>query len=607
MAAARPIELLSPARDLECGMAAILCGADAVYIGAPRFGARSAAGNSLDDIARLIAFAHKYYAKVYVTVNTVLYDEEIEAAKTLFAKLHELSADGAIIQDVGLLTLDLPPIPLIASTQMHNHTCEKISFLEKLGFRRVILARELSLVAIRDIAAGSDIELECFIHGALCVCYSGQCYLSYAIGGRSANRGECAQPCRKKYSLVTGDGQVLARELYLLSLKDLCLAGHLRELIEAGVTSFKIEGRLKDVSYVKNVVSFYRQELDRVLRELGRKRSSSGKSSAAFIPNLYKTFNRGYTSYFLHGRTSDIASPLTPGMTGELVGKVVAATSDHFVLDGCVELHAGDGIAFFDAQNRRQGTNINAVEGRKIVPATPQAITPGTVVYRNSDHHFLQKLLAAKVERTMALSLELCQAGAEYVLRATDEDGVSANVRLKVEGEAARNAAGLEALWHKQLAKWGGSEFRAESIAVKLATPPFVSVHDMNELRRRLTHELLLARAQARPRATRTLARTTESVSQSVLDFSANVCNRYAHSFYQEYGAHVAERGAETGLDMRGRKVMTTKLCLCYQLGLCPRHHGKEVAGEPWYLLDEMGRKYRLRFDCVACVMEIYG
>jgi collagenase-like PrtC family protease len=314
-----PIELLAPAKDLDTGLAAINCGADAVYIGAAQFGAREAAANSLEDLEALVAHAHKYWARVYVTVNTLLRNDELPEAVRLIHRLHAAGVDALIIQDAGLLECDLPPLPLIASTQMHNHTPERVAFLEKVGFQRVILARELSLEQIRAIRAQTTLELECFVHGALCVSYSGQCYLSYAIGGRSGNRGQCAQPCRRRYSLVDSRGQTLASDRYLLSLRDLNLSADLKDLLEAGVSSFKIEGRLKDIHYVMNVVSYYRQQLDAILAGKGLQKSSSGRSQVGFTPDLAKTFNRGFTTYFLKGRDAAMHDHAAPKFTGAAV------------------------------------------------------------------------------------------------------------------------------------------------------------------------------------------------------------------------------------------------------------------------------------------------
>ncbi|RPI51132.1 MAG: U32 family peptidase, partial [Chloroflexi bacterium] len=394
------VELLAPARDLRCGQVAVDCGADAVYVGAPRFGARQRVGNSLEDIAALVAHAHTYWARVYVTVNTLLFDDELPQAVRLIHELYELGVDAVIIQDVGLLECDLPPIVLIASTQMHNHTPERVAFLEEMGFRRAILARELSLEQIRAIRARTSLELEFFVHGALCTGYSGQCTLSYAIGGRSGNRGECAQPCRRRYSLVDGDGQVLVPPRHLLSLRDLALGAELGELLDAGITSFKIEGRLKDEVYVANVVAWYRRELDGALAARGRPRSSSGQGRPAFEPDLDKTFNRGYTAYLVHGRGEPPGALDSPKMVGELLGNVVAVEGANFLLETAVPLHGGDGLCWFGPGQDLEGTVVNAVQpaaaGRlRVTPEKMGGIRPGLPLYRNHDHAFLRQVSAA--------------------------------------------------------------------------------------------------------------------------------------------------------------------------------------------------------------------
>ena len=384
-------------------MAAINCGADAVYLGAVRFGARENAGNSLADIDALTRHAHKYWAKVYVTVNTLLRDDELPQALQLIERLYQTGIDGLIIQDVGLLECDLPPLPLIASTQMHNHSAERVAFLEGVGFQRAILARELSLEEIAEIRRRtSRIELECFIHGSLCVCYSGQCYLSYALGGRSGNRGQCAQPCRLPYSLLDAGGNVLARNRHLLSLRDLNQTDHLRALIASGVSSFKIEGRLKDKAYIMNVVAHYRAHLDALLAGMGLRKSSSGAAVIDFTPDVRKTFNRGYTSYYLHGRSEEVASPDTPKMVGEPIGTVIAVTPRAFTLDVEAPLHNGDGLCFFDTAGELCGTLVNAVQGRLVTPQNMDGIVKGMRIFRNHDHDFLTKLAKARAERQLS-------------------------------------------------------------------------------------------------------------------------------------------------------------------------------------------------------------
>jgi collagenase-like PrtC family protease len=382
------IELLAPAKDLETGIAAIDCGADAVYVGASRFSAREAAGNSLADIAALARYAHRYWARVYAAVNTILRDDELEAAVRLCHDLHGVGVDGLIIQDVGLLECDLPPLPLIASTQMHNHTPERVAFLEQVGFARAILARELDLDGIAAIRRATTLALEVFVHGALCVGMSGRCTLSYALGGRSGNRGQCAQPCRRGYALVDGAGKTVLSERHLLSLRDLNLTAQLGELLAAGITSFKIEGRLKNQAYVMNVVGHYRQALDQVLAPSGDHKSSSGKVTLDFLPNPDKTFNRGYTTYFLHGRGAAVASPASPKHVGEPIGSVTSVSGDCFTLDQAAALHSGDGITFYDRDDELAGSRVNHVRGATVFPQKLAGIAPGTRVFRNHDHAF---------------------------------------------------------------------------------------------------------------------------------------------------------------------------------------------------------------------------
>lgn len=434
------IELLAPAKDIECGMAAIRCGADAVYIGAPRFGARENAGNELEDIASLVQFAHKYWAKIYVTVNTLLKDDEIPAALKMITQLYEIGVDGLIIQDVGLLECDLPPIPLIASTQMHNNTPEKVVFLEQTGFQRAILARELDLEQIKSISdAAPGIDLEFFIHGALCVCYSGQCYLSYALGGRSGNRGDCAQPCRRRYTLTDKQGQVLAKDKYLLSIRDLNLSKSIPDLIDAGITSFKIEGRLKDAVYVSNIVAFYRQEIDKVLEEKRMKKSSSGTSEFDFTPDPLKTFNRGYTEYFLHGRQGKIGTHKTPKMVGEPLGKVKSASRKGVFIETKEKLHPGDGICFYTHEGRLSGTVLNSARGQTVVPDKIDNIQIGMLLYRNHDHLFLNTVRKTRTERRINVSFLLLENKEGLCLIATDENGVRVSESVPCLLEPAKN------------------------------------------------------------------------------------------------------------------------------------------------------------------------
>ena len=379
------LELLAPAGNADIGIAAIDHGADAVYIGAPKFSARAGAGVSVAEIARLIRHAHLYYAKVYVALNTILTDRELDESLDIIRKVYELGADALIIQDVGLLELDLPPIPLIASTQMHNNTIERIKFLEAVGFQRVILARELFLDEIADIRRNSSIELEAFVHGALCVSYSGQCYMSQAITGRSGNRGVCAQPCRSHYALIDGDGNVIQQNKFLLSLKDLNLMDFIPDLIGAGITSFKIEGRYKGLEYVKNVTAAFRQAIDRFISGRdGYRRSSSGASTFTFLPAPERTFNRGYTQYFIAGGRQKVASLDTQKSIGQYLGKITCVGKDFFRLDHC-DLQNGDGLCFFTKKNDLAGFRVERVDKGKIYPNNMTGLATGITVYRNYD------------------------------------------------------------------------------------------------------------------------------------------------------------------------------------------------------------------------------
>lgn len=602
----KEIELLAPAKDLECGISAINCGADAVYIGAKNFGARSNAGNELEDLSKLIDFAHKYYAKIYITVNTILTDEELPHAQRLIKNLYELNADGIIIQDLGLLELDLPPIPLIGSTQMHNASLEKIKFLEQAGLKRVILARELSLEEIKGISENTTIELEAFIHGALCVSYSGQCYLSYAIGGRSGNRGECAQPCRKTYSLLDNDDTVIAKNQYLLSLKDLNRSNHIEDMINSGITSFKIEGRLKNANYIKNIVTFYRQEIDKVLTRTGNKKTSSGKVLSDFLPDPLKTFNRGYTTYFLIDRDKAIASPYTPKSLGEPVGKVATLEKTFFTLDSDTIINPGDGICFFDTTNTLQGTAINKVIENRVFPEEIKFLTKGTQVFRNHDSKFEKLLKNAKIERLIEVKMSLTDNETELILSVIDEDGVKAEAKVQTGSEQAKNNAMLIANLEKQLQKLGGTDFHCSELSTTIEHYNFIPVKEINELRRQAIDNLITARQKQRPTDRRLFSPTSAPYFEQKVDYSANILNNAAANFYKRHGVRKMEMAAETLKDMTGKKVMTTKHCLKYQFDLCSKHRRNDRFKEPLTLIDEQGKRYRLNFNCKDCVMEVY-
>jgi len=600
------LELLAPAKDKECGIAAIDCGADAVYIGASKFGARENAGNDLEDIAELVEYAHKYWAKVYVTVNTLLYNSEIPAALDLISKLHEIKIDGLVIQDTGLLECDLPPIPIIASTQMHNNTPERIKFLERVGIKRAILARELTLPEIKAIRKQTSIELEFFIHGAICVCYSGQCYLSYALGGRSGNRGQCAQPCRKLYDLLDAEGRIVAGKRHLLSIQDLNLSSHISDLVDAGIRSFKIEGRLKDRSYVSNIVAFYREKIDDVLASRKLSKASSGTSISDFVPDPNKTFNRGYTTYFLNGRNEKIGSTKTPKMVGEPIGKVSFADGRCASIDTSIALHPGDGICYFNSNGELKGTVINAVNGTVITPDKIQGIRPGVMIYRNHDHEFLANLAKTRTCRTISISMKLSDIDGGFALTAKDEDGNVAEItHLCEKVKAEKPDQALENI-RKQLAKTGGSIFECSGVRIETREAPFMPMSVLNSIRREVLEKLVILRDQSRPIDEASIVKNNFPFPEKQLYYRGNVLNDMAEEFYKRHGVESIERGAESGLNLRGRKVMTTRYCIKHQLGLCTKHGSSSRIAEPLTLIDEERNRLELRFDCARCEMEVY-
>jgi len=598
------IELLAPAKDGTAARAAILCGADAVYIGAPQFSAREAAGNSLATIRQVVDFAHQYYARVYVALNTLLRDDELPPAEEMIHRLYDMAVDGLIIQDVGLLELALPPVPLIASTQMDNATPARVKFWQEVGFSRVILARELTLDEIRDIRRQTSVELECFIHGALCVGASGQCYLSYAVGGRSGNRGRCAQPCRKRYALKDEQGRTIVKDRHLLSLKDLNLSEHLEDLIDAGITSFKIEGRLKDVPYVVNTVGFYRRKLDGILSKKNLRPGSSGLVRLNFEPAPAKTFNRGFTDYGLTGQTNDLAAMDTPKSIGKFVGTVTGVKGSYFILDGECELHNADGICFFDAQQNLTGTIVNRVESRRVYPQEIRDIRTGQKVYRNYDRVFTGKLMGEVARRTIALTMRLHETPEGLALSGTAEDGNQTTIQITGQWQPAEEREAARRTTRTQLAKLGSTIFACARIHLETRDIYFLPVSQLNAARRELVERLLQVRQANRPRLTGTMPGSAAPYPQKHLTYRGNVLNAKARAFYQRHGVETIEPAAESGLDMSGRVVMTTKYCLRRELGECSGVQAKTPA-KPWILLDEDGRQYDVRFRCGPCGMEI--
>jgi 23S rRNA 5-hydroxycytidine C2501 synthase len=596
------IELLAPARDLESGLAAINHGADAVYIGAPRFGARAAAGNSLEDVATLISHAHKYWARVYITLNTLLFDHELEDAHSLITRLYEAGADALIFQDMGLLELDLPPIPLFASTQTHNYDLAKIRFLEGIGIQRVILARELSARQIAAIRETTTIELEAFIHGALCVSFSGQCYFSEVVKGRSANRGECAQMCRLPYSLIDSRGNILAENQHVLSLKDLNLSDYLSELIAAGVTSFKIEGRLKDVHYVKNITAFYRARLDAIMAgQPSLRPSSSGSTTFTFAPDPSRSFSRGFTQYFFKRRTREMVSLRTPKSLGATLGQITSVTSTSFTVRTSEILHNGDGICFFDGDDELQGVNINRVEGEDVFPNSMEGIEPGTILYRNHDHEFTRQLRGKTSARRIGVALSFEESTEGFVLLATDEDGITAQSTIAHAKVPATNADRARNTIQTQMSKMGETIFAPTEFRYVPETVYFLPISLLNSLRRSCIEALEVERAKSYPRCEHSFVPNALPYPDKTLDQYANVVNDKAEAFYRRHGVNEIARGVELQSSHSGTTLMTTKYCLKYQFDLCD---GERSASEELFLTDGK-RRYRLDFDCGRCVMKI--
>ena len=601
----RKIELLAPARNLECGIEAINHGADAVYIGAPKFGARAAAVNSLEDIAALVEYAHLYNVRIYVTVNTILKEEELKETEEMIRELYRIGVDALIVQDMAIAKLELPPIPLHASTQMDNRTVDKVRFLRDAGFRQVVLARELSLREIGKIhEACPDIPLEVFVHGALCVSYSGQCYVSQACFGRSANRGECAQFCRLPFSLVDAEGKMIAKDKHLLSLKDLNQSEELEALLDAGASSLKIEGRLKDVSYVKNVTAAYRQKLDAIFaRRKEYTRASSGKCRFDFKPQLDKSFSRGFTHYFLHGRSKDIFSFDTPKSLGEEMGTMKESRGNYLTVAGVKSFSNGDGVCYLDEQGRLQGFRINRVDGNKLYPQEMPRIKPRTMLYRNFDQEFERILARKSSERKIAVCILLAENNFGFSLTMTDEDDNSVTLTLPRDREPARTpqADNLK----NQLAKLGNTPFEAERIDIDFSENWFIPASVLSELRRQLVEQLIIARKVNYRRELAVWKPTTHTFPQQTLSYLGNAMNTRAASFYQDHGVKEVEPAYEKQ-PVEAAVLMFCKHCLRYSMGWCPIHQRERSPyKEPYYLVGTDGKKFRLSFDCKNCQMKV--
>jgi 23S rRNA 5-hydroxycytidine C2501 synthase len=598
------LELLAPAGNADIGIAAIEHGADAVYVGAPQFSARANAGVETSEIARLIQHAHLFYARVYVALNTILTDGEIPDALEVIRELYELGADGLIIQDPGLLETNLPPIPLIASTQMHNDTPEKVRFLEEIGFKRVILARELSLEEIVAIRQTTSIELESFVHGALCVSYSGQCYMSQAVTGRSGNRGVCAQPCRSPYTLTDGDGNPILSDKFLLCLKDLNLMNDIPDLVAAGITSFKIEGRYKEIDYVKNVTAAYSRALDAFIDiNPNYRRRSSGRSECAFSPDPAKTFNRGFSRYFISGRKDKIASMDTPKSIGQSAG-TVTSLGKGFFRTNCTDLKNGDGLCFFTKEKKLSGFRVERVENSKIFPNTMKDLAKGISLYRNRDSELTRRLNKISSRRWIHVEMDFRHDGDDVRLAAKDEDGNSVELNFCLPYEEPRDLSKVREQIAKQLSSTGNTIFRATKINISRRIG-FYSISFLNSIKRQILAELTKIRLERYPRETTLFTPNSIPYPERRLDYHANVLNEHARRFYKRHGAEVMEPAFEILSAIAGKEVMRTKYCLLYELDACPKSARSRLNfKEPLRISDEHHR-YLLKFDCEVCRMSL--
>ena len=646
----KKIELLSPAKNLEIGIAAINHGADAVYIGGPSFGAREKVGNSIEDIEKLCRHAALYDAKVYVTMNTLLFDNELDQARKLAYDCWNAGVDALIVQDMALLNMDdMPPIALHASTQCHNIEADKVKFLEDVGFSQVVLARELSIDEIKDIRSKTSVPLEYFIHGALCVSYSGQCYLSHVIGGRSANRGACAQPCRLAWNLENKDGKRLISNRHLLSLRDLNNSKNIEELIDAGISSFKIEGRLKDIDYVKNVTAYYRNKIDEVIAKRDDLcRSSRGESSPSFYPAPEKSFSRGFTDYFIHGRQKYIDAPYSPKSMGEYLGTIEKVKNKSITIRTGKELHNGDGLCFLDRENNLLGFNVNAVAENK-TRSLSQTITSntdismatrfkieGSKIFRNHDNVWEKELEKSNGNRKIKISLRFTDTEDGFALSAKlyNEDSEYVTTNISIEKEIAINTEKALDNIKSKLSQWGDTEFSVEEIDVdfgqqttdnryrclslskaELGTSTstvteesqiayFIRASVLGEMKKDLVEKLksYLVEKHRNERETFVRPETNAIFPKDNLSYLGNVINKKSREFYERHGVEIIEDGLEKLHSNEETVVMTTKHCVRYANNICCKEIGKPA--ESLYLFNEKGR-FRLDFDCRNCCMKV--
>ncbi len=606
----KKVEILAPAKNLVQGMAAINAGADAVYIGAPQFGARSNATNSIEDIEKLVQYAHLFKAQVFVVVNTILYDHELEDCKKMIHELYAIGVDALIVQDMAVMEMDLPPIVIHASTQANNRDPKHVKFLADAGMKRVVLARELNLDQIKDIAKATDVELEFFVSGALCVSFSGNCYMSIANGERSANRGSCAQNCRLPYNLVDGTGKTLIANSHLLSIKDLDLSDQLPNLIETGVTSFKIEGRLKDMVYVKNNTSFLRKKLDAFLDNNDQfQKASSGRTFFNFDAEMDRSFNRGYTDYFVNKRTEKIGSWDSPKSQGQYIGKLIETKANGYIIENYEKLNNGDGLYFLNENNEPDGMQINIIVNNIVVPNTFKNIPSGTVIYRNSDAEF-NRLVERddSAVRKIGVNLTFTETNDGFMLVAIDEDGHQSISSFESVKELAKNEESTTPNIIKNLSKTGGTPFIVDGVKVEFSQNWFLPISKVNEVRRVVLEQLIDIRVKEYHREEFQIQKTDHPYPAPQLDFTYNVSNQMARAFYKRHGVTEIEKAFELQWDPGKSRVMVTKYCVKYELGKCARFQ-RETMGEKVVeplTLTHGNNAYKLKFNCKPCEMEIW-
>lgn len=606
----KKVEILAPAKNLYQGMFAINAGADAVYIGAPQYGARSNATNSLEDIAELVNYAHLFKAQVFVVVNTILYDNELEDCQKMIHELYAIGVDALIVQDMAIFEMDLPPIVIHASTQANNRDPKHVKFLKDAGMQRVVLARELNLDQIKEIHEATDVELEFFVSGALCVAFSGNCYMSIAGGERSANRGSCAQNCRLPYELKDGTGTTLIESSHLLSIKDLDLSDQLPNLIEAGITSFKIEGRLKDLVYVKNNVSYLRQKLDSFLENNDQfTKASSGRTIFNFEPQMDRSFNRGYTDYFVNQRKEKIGSWESPKSRGQYIGKITEVTPKGYFIENAEDLNNGDGLYFLNNQNESDGIQVNVVLNSFVIPNNYKEIPVGTEIYRNSDAAF-NKLVEREdaTIRKIGVTFSLKEAATGFELSVIDEDGHTTFLSMDNEKTPSTKGDVIKDELKKNLSKTGNTPFIVDEINIDFSENWFIPTSKINEMRRLVLEQLMDVRVKEYIREEFQLKKTDHPYPVKELDFTYNVSNKLARAFYHRHGVTEIEKAFEIQWDPGKSRVMVTKYCVKYELGKCARFQrdtmGEKVV-EP-LSLKHGENEYKLKFNCKPCEMEIW-